>query len=363
MHPQQEFFYETFITGFVTNVYPVDPADRRLYVDAVPADCRGLVLKAPVFFMPGIKRNLRKGAQVLIGWFDGNAQLPFVFGHSPNNDSASTYNQDPLNANVENFADLVVEHPETGAFIRFRDINASAGQASSVDGGPAHFELTLRSGMSVTHSEYNPPGYPQKPAEGQTLATPPKPPRAKRTIQMPTGGAEVWDEPDTAHQTWTRTTTGGHSATMDDVAQKVEHKTAGGNLSRLDDQAKQILHQTVAGLFAKLDDEAKQIVHQITATLLTVIDGEANAISHVAQQIGLGDLYAKLDATMAGINNSHMTQFEKSMWTQRLKDYVQVTTAIAPYTNNPAAAIAAVQALLLAHIAVPSGSGTVRIKT
>lgn len=214
LHGAQQFHYGEAIAAFITKVYPLDPRDRRFYVDAIPNDFRGMAKKAPLFCQPGIKRNLRIGQAVLIVYVNGNAQLPLVVAHGPNNENVPAY-ADPLPTAVVNPDDLVVHHDETQAFARFRAVNSSASGAS-VDGGPCLFEITFRSGATLQIEEYNPPGYPlPPPTPPATNPTPPKPPRAKLTLDMPSGESLVIDEPAQGKATLTLRFAEGDELTRD----------------------------------------------------------------------------------------------------------------------------------------------------
>ncbi len=142
--------------------------------------------------------------------------------------------------------------------------------------------------------------------------------------------------------------------------------TKSGHSVALNDTARTITTTTAGGLKGLLDDVTQQISH-IAGSASTVIDGVANTISHIAGTVGVGDTFTSQPATQAPIANGDLSTFENSLHTQRLSDLENLATAVSeglaqasPAVTLPAATIIGLIASL-AHISVPSGSGTVRV--
>lgn len=156
------------------------------------------------------------------------------------------------------------------------------------------------------------------------------------------------------------TTSGGHSIALNDTAKTVTVTSASGHTVTLDDSSHKVTVQTKNGLSHVLDDSAQKITHT-AGTVKTIIDGAGNTISHVATQIGLGDLPGNLPSSAAAITNSHLTTFESSLLSKRLDDLTKFAAAMVSAGVPSAGAVMGLLASLV-HVPVPSGSATTLIK-
>jgi hypothetical protein len=204
----RQFFYHAPCLGSVQTVYPIDPQDRRLYVDVLPHDNRGAIIKAPVFQVAGGARHLRKGMTVLVFFIDSNPQMPVVLGHNFNIEQPSTIYADPLVDAHVNIDDYTVPHEETASYYRVRSRN-STGSNGAPDGSPAQVDFVLNSGTKINIFEYDPD-------EAAPANSPPNPPtRARVTLEMPSGFYVLEDEPQTGQSTVTLSHPTGTVITID----------------------------------------------------------------------------------------------------------------------------------------------------
>ena len=198
-------FHDTaLIPCVVTSVYPVDPSGRRLECTVSALDGRGS-WRAPVMPSFGVTRNLRRGMTCAIQFRLGASNYPVIVGHIINTETDPGY-RNPLPAACAYMADQVYEHPETGAFTRFRSAMASVTQ-SGPDGAACIYETTFVSGMSLMLAEY--------PQAQSGTAPPPKPNRAKASLTMPSGASIVIDEPSVGQATMSLTMPSGAGLTID----------------------------------------------------------------------------------------------------------------------------------------------------
>jgi hypothetical protein len=193
-HGQRQFFYDSPCLGSVQTVYPIDPNDRRFYVDVLPHDNRGAHFKVPVYCDAGGGRQLRRGMTVLIAYIDGNPQTPVVIGHNNNNEQQGTIFYDPLHPEHQNIDDYVEPHEETASYYRVRSYLSSPTKAAPA-GSPVQVDRVFNSGLSWQIYEYQPPDPPPTPP-GQPIPPPQPPQRAKITFTMPSGLTLVADEPE-----------------------------------------------------------------------------------------------------------------------------------------------------------------------
>jgi hypothetical protein len=197
-HGQRQFFYSAPCIGSVQGVYAlVDPVTGqtlpRFFVDVLPHDNRGAMLKVPVFTIAGSQRNLRKGMGVLIFFIDGDPQSPVVLGHNFNLEAPTTLFADKLQEQHTNIDDLTMVHEETGVWSRVRAIDSTAAQ--SAIGSPAQIDYETKSGVALNITEY-------PPDSTAPAGSPPNPPtRAKTTLTMPSGLTLIADEPSTGEST------------------------------------------------------------------------------------------------------------------------------------------------------------------
>lgn len=136
------------------------------------------------------------------------------------------------------------------------------------------------------------------------------------------------------------------------------------------------LHEvaTAGGLSTTHNDTTKQIKKTANAQTYTIWDAQGNAISHVASEVGLGDLVANLDATKAAFRKTDADTLAadiKKMVGNALQQSAQA--AIGAGVTNASAWLAAIQAGLpslsftdlsssIASLTAPDGSSVVKIK-
>jgi hypothetical protein len=175
---------------------------RRAYKD-VPVLCPFIGARIP-----------RLGQVVSVFFLNGATQRPYVIAHAYNLDvpGASIF-ADPLDPPLQYVDDQVYFHPETGAFIRFRNMRSSA-TGGGGDGRAGRAELTMASGASLAFQEYPQPE-PPTPPTGQSASLPAKPNRATLTVAMPSGESIVFDEPEVGQSTMVISHPSGAKVTVD----------------------------------------------------------------------------------------------------------------------------------------------------
>lgn len=167
-----------------------------------------------------------------------------------------------------------------------------------------------------------------------------------------------------------------HTTVYDDNlgTQGVKTTTINGLLAHLDDVLNQIRHQAGPNLFSIVDAAANRILHQGSLSVYTIVDAAGNAISHVAPNVGIGDLITNLGASNAAfrkIDADTLATSIKKMVGNALQQAAQA--AIAASVTNAGPWLAAIQAGLptlsfadltssIASLVAPAGSGGVRIK-
>ena len=147
---------DEILVGRIIMVHPItsdigNPLDLRPICDVLPLDGRALYEKVPAGFNPGHIRNYRQGQTVLLGFRQSSANSPVIIGHIFNLETDPNFT-DPVPSQYENWGDDVYYHPETGAFIRFRN-NNSTPTDQGADGSPATVEMTLASGATMKFIE------------------------------------------------------------------------------------------------------------------------------------------------------------------------------------------------------------------
>ncbi len=142
--------------------------------------------------------------------------------------------------------------------------------------------------------------------------------------------------------------------------------TKSGHSVSLNDATKTITARSAGGLQHELNDIAQQVT-TATATATQTIDGAANTITHAAASVGVGASFSSQAAPRAAIVNDDVSTFENALHTQRLADLENLATAVSQGLAQASPAVTLSAAVIigliasLAHIAVPSGSGSVRV--
>lgn len=312
--------YTELVMARVTGVHAIDK-QRRLTVDVTAIDGRSAWQKVPILAAPGYSRNYRKGQVVALSFRHSASNYPVVVGHLTNGDLDPRVKNPMPDAHV-NMDDHVIYHPETGAYIRFQSATSSAA-GSGGDAQPVVLEIVTATGHHVK-------------------------------IDETAGKASI-----------TITSSSGHSTKMDDVAGTITTTTKGGHSTQMDDVAGKITTTTKAGHTVTLDDQLKQIfLKTIGSTEQLVLDKVTTEIAHIAQNIGVGDRFEDLATGQAAVVHDHLKSYSDGVDTQRLGDMVKLITTLNSVgaLSNGAAALAAVQALVLSKLNVPSGSANTRIK-
>lgn len=124
--------------------------------------------------------------------------------------------------------------------------------------------------------------------------------------------------------------------------------------------------ETKGGLSTVHDDTAKQIKKTANAQTYTIWDAQGNAISHVASEVGLGDLASNLDATTAAMRKSDLSTYESSRQNTNLQDFIKYANLLSSAGVITGAQLSTMLAALVSGwantTAVPSGSSIVKIK-
>jgi hypothetical protein len=390
---QRQFYYHSPTLGTVVGVYPIG-TDRRLYVDVVPLDHRGAMIKVPVFNAAGSARHLRLKMTVVLFFIDGNPQSPIVLGHHFNAETTDTMYADPLHPAHANIDDHVLVHEETGVFARLRSRQSTPAKGAP-DGSPVVLDMVFNSGTKLQVSEYDPTGYTAPAATEPNPTPPPKPTRVNASVTLPSGLVIAADEPSTGqvnvaiqhpagttiiieadgtvtitsptaitHQAPTVTASAPQTVpALPSVAVPAPTVQGESPALTIPPQAQVASPQAQS----TVDGVNQQIAH-VTGEASTLIDGAANAISHEASKIGLaasGTGVASLDDSLdSALTKSHLTDFENNLTVKRLEDLVKSATAnvTAGIPNSPAA-LALITAFVLDHVPLPSGSPVVKIQS
>jgi hypothetical protein len=143
--------------------------------------------------------------------------------------------------------------------------------------------------------------------------------------------------------------------------------TAGGHSDVMDDTTKKSTRKTAGGIFHEMDDALGKATHFVNVETQSIMASVNSEISHIAKQIGLGDLYANLPATANVINKSHLATLGSTIDANRLQD------AITGFTQMHAAGVISagqLATLLIPYVpgflpgtSIPAGSAVARAKS
>jgi hypothetical protein len=138
---------------------PTSPTYRRQLVDVQALTGRGIWTNTPVLSNPAVTRNYRDGQIVLVGFRSANYRLPIVIGHWENTEG-DTRLANPLIVPVDDAGeslrldDQVYIHPETGAFLRFRNLGTTRTFGSPIGPAqPCELRVRLTSGAEIKLTE------------------------------------------------------------------------------------------------------------------------------------------------------------------------------------------------------------------
>ena len=155
-------------------------------------------------------------------------------------------------------------------------------------------------------------------------------------------------------------TRSGHTDTFDDTAQAITRKTQNGHSDVMSDALQTIVRKTTGGHSDTFSDAAQTIIRQTADGSQTIHDSVAHEVSHIAANITLGARAQAMSAVNAALNQSHLTQFESALRTQRRDDLVKFAAAMVSAGVPSASAVIAQLATLLG-VSIPSGSSVVKI--
>jgi hypothetical protein len=181
-----------------------------------------------------------------------------------------------------------------------------------------------------------------------------------QTHELPFCAVMTFNEVDTPP--WPDGRTGGFKdAQGSSIATSQDAKTPGdGQASAKVFGASYASQATTSGHTVALDDELKRISTLSAGGLETVHDDLTTEIAHLAPNIGLGARISQMASSNAALNQSHLTAFESSLFTQRLNDLKALATA-AIEAGTPGASAWIGLLATLTHVQIPNGSSIVKI--
>lgn len=210
----RSFDYPHAALGVVLEVH--EPDEHGMYMCTVRnLDNRANATRVPYFMPYGRYRAPRPQQIVTLHYIEGNPQSATVHGHKINPDPEGSGLSNPAPDSWSFLDDDVTYHPETGAFMRFRNLNSGA-DPPLADGQPCLFDLMFRSGANIGLSEYALDVPPPPPPPGKPPVKPPPPTRAKMTVVMPSGASLTIDEPQTGQATFELSLPSGVTLSIDE---------------------------------------------------------------------------------------------------------------------------------------------------
>jgi hypothetical protein len=164
---------------------------------------------------------------------------------------------------------------------------------------------------------------------------------------------------------------GGHQLNFNDLLQQALLKSSGGTYTLFDDVGRVASTVTAGGHSIVMQDAVGDVLGSIVtrtaAGLQHLLNDETGEVSTIASKIGLGNVFAELPASAAGIAKTHITELGSTIDNNRLSDLLTLAQAMVT-AGIPSAAglVTIVEGWLISVLgatAIPAGSGTVRLAT